>query len=205
MLFRFAVALLLPALLLNAAKKKEPGHGRGENEDLTITATLYTEPDQIKELIGSDLGGYYIVVDLKAEPKYGKDVTLRRDDFVLRTDKDGEKSEPFVGSQIAGNEALVVTEEGAQTRKTRGFSGITLGGGAIGAGGNDDGGQRKTAIKTDATTNPLKKVLNEKMLPEGKTDKPVTGLLYFPLQKQKMKDLKLLYGGPENRISIRFK
>ena len=43
------------------------------------------------------------------------------------------------------------------------------------------------------------------ILPEGKTDKSVSGLLYFPMEKQKMKDLELLYGGKENRISLRFK
>jgi hypothetical protein len=33
----------------------------------------------------------------------------------------------------------------------------------------------------------------------------VSGLLYFPLEKQKMKDLEFIYGGKENRISLRFK
>ena len=202
---RLCLLFLVPALLLNASKKKEPGHGRGENEDLLLTATLYTDPADIKDLIGSDLGGHYIVVDLKAEPKYGKDVDLRRADFRLRTDKDGERVEPFAGNQIAGQEALVVTDEGAQTRKTRGFSGITLGGGTIGTGGGDTDKDRKTSIKSDANENPIKKVLDQKILPEGKTEKPVAGLLYFPMEKQKMKDLELIYGGKENRISIRFK
>ena len=53
--------------------------------------------------------------------------------------------------------------------------------------------------------NPLKKLLDEKVLPEKKTDQPVSGLLYFPMELQKMKDLELVYGGKENRISLRFK
>jgi hypothetical protein len=47
-------------------------------------------------------------------------------------------------------------------------------------------------------------MLDEKILPEGKTAKPVTGLLYFPMEKQKLKDLELLYGPKEARVSLRF-
>ena len=53
--------------------------------------------------------------------------------------------------------------------------------------------------------NPIKKVLEDKILPEKKTDQPVSGLLYFAMEKQKMKDLELTYGGRENRIALRFK
>ena len=53
--------------------------------------------------------------------------------------------------------------------------------------------------------NPLEKVLEAKVLPAGKTEKSVSGLLYFAMEKQKVKDLELLYGGKENRITLRFK
>jgi hypothetical protein len=43
------------------------------------------------------------------------------------------------------------------------------------------------------------------VLPEKKTDQPTSGLLYFPMEQQKLKDLELTYGGRENRISMRFK
>jgi len=48
-------------------------------------------------------------------------------------------------------------------------------------------------------------VLDAKILPEKKTDQTVSGLLFFPLEKQKLKDLELIYGGKENRITLRFK
>ena len=89
-LFAFA---LLPALLLSApAKKPTVGSGRGENQDLILTATLYSSPDDVKQLIGDDLGGHYIVADVKVEPKYGKTINIDRDDFVLHTDVDGSKA-----------------------------------------------------------------------------------------------------------------
>jgi hypothetical protein len=43
------------------------------------------------------------------------------------------------------------------------------------------------------------------MLPRKKTVEPVSGLLCFPMEKQKMKDLEIQCGGKENRISLRFK
>jgi len=53
--------------------------------------------------------------------------------------------------------------------------------------------------------NPIEKVLKEKILAEQKTDKPAGGLLYYPMEKQKLKDLELRYGPQETRITVRFK
>ena len=36
------------------------------------------------------------------EPKYTKEITIDRDDFILRTDKDGDRTKPMAPSQIAG-------------------------------------------------------------------------------------------------------
>src|ERR1035438_8389961 len=105
--FRPFACALLPALLLGApAKKQTVGSGRGENEDMILSVTLYTTPVDVKELIGDDLGGHYIVAEVKVEPKYGKTINIDRDDFVLRTDDNGAKVTPFAPSQIAGREAL---------------------------------------------------------------------------------------------------
>ena len=51
----------------------------------------------------------------------------------------------------------------------------------------------------------LEKLLTDKMLPEKKTDQATSGLLYFALEKVKVKNLQLDYGGKENRITLRFK
>ena len=122
-----------------AAKKQTVGSGRGENEDLILIVTLYIDPADVKELIGDDLDGHYIVAEVKVEPKYGKDITIDRDDFLLRTDKDGEKAKPFAASQIAGREALVVTQE--RRRKQTEAPAWRLGG--IGMGGGRRTGQRR--------------------------------------------------------------
>jgi hypothetical protein len=216
MFTRLGLAVLSATLVLSAAKKTS-GSGRGENEDLTITATVYLDAADIKNLLGNDLGGHYIVADVKVEPKYGKEVTIDRDDFILRTDKDGERDHPYEGSQIAGKTALVVGKTTATAAETQpDYSGVPvpLGGplyypeegiGIGGGGGTYEA--NKATVKADSTgkVDPLQTLLDSKILPQKKTDKPVSGLLYFPMEKQKLKDLELLYGDKENRISMRFK
>jgi hypothetical protein len=200
-LFAFA---LVPALLLSTpAKKQTVGSGRGENEDMILSVTLYSTPADVKELIGDDLGGHYMVADVKVEPKYGKTVTIDRDDFVLHTDDNGEKVKPFAPSQIAGREAIVVTHDGKESKH-----GISIGGmgGGIGTGGNDPGSNHaKVQNGAAQKDNPLEKTLQEKILQEQKTEKPVGGLLYFPMEKQKLKQLEIRYGPQESRITLRFK
>ena len=205
MVVRLFACALLPALLLSApAKKQTVGSGRGENEDMILSVTVHTTPADVKELIGDDLGGHYIVAEVKVEPKYGKTLTIDHDDFVLRTDDNGAKVTPFVPSQIAGREALIVTQEGVKEKKT----GLTIGGmgGGMGTGANDPG-TTKVKVQNPATQkeNPLEKTLQDKMLVEQKTDKPVGGLLYYPMEKQKLKDLEVRYGPQDKRITLRFK
>ena len=208
MRIRFTALALAAAIVLSAASKKAPPTSRAENEDLILTATLHLDPADVKKLIGNDLGGHYIVLDVKVEPKYGKDIVLDRDDFVLRTDKDGEHTQPYAASQIAGSGALVISmvdrNEGVASP---GWTGtkvpVVKGSTGTAAEAPREGDAARTESKPEAS--PLKKTLESKILPEGKTDQPVSGLLYFPMEKQKMKDLELVYGGKDNRIRLRFK
>lgn len=215
---RLIAALFLCALLLPAAKKPTVVSNHGENEDLMLTATLYFDPADIKELLGNDLGGHYIVVDVKVEPKYGKEVTVDLDDFVLRSNKDGEHSQPYVPSQVAGRNAMVVKRtnsgnSGVDTTPTYGGMPVPVGGigypsngTAIGGGGGEGTSNQATVqVSHDESENPLEKTLESKILVRKKTEQPVSGLLYFPLEKQKMKDIELRYGDKSNRITLRFR
>ena len=73
-----------------------------------MTASLYVDRAAIKELLGSDLDGYFVVVDVRLSPKTSEKFAISRDDFQLRTDRDGERSKPFAPSQIAGRSMLVI-------------------------------------------------------------------------------------------------
>jgi len=203
--FRLFALALLPGLLLGTpAKKPTVGSGRGENEDMILSVTLYTTPADVKELIGDDLGGHYIVAEVKIEPKYGKTINIDRDDFVLKTDDNGAKVTPFAPSQIAGREALIVTQNGVKEKKT----GVMIGGvgGGMASPGTDTG-TNQVKVQNPATKkeNPLEKTLADKILVEQKTDRPAGGLLYFPMEKQKLKNLEIRYGPQEGRITLRFK
>jgi hypothetical protein len=52
--------------------------------------------------------------------------------------------------------------------------------------------------------NPMLKVLEEKTLAEKETSEPVTGLLLFPLEHQRLKDLQLEYSTPGGPLKIVF-
>src|SRR5436309_570595 len=108
---RIFALLASTALLLAGADKKIVGSSMGENQDLILHVTLYLDAASVNERVGTDLGGHFFVADVKVEPKYGKEITIDRDDFVLRTDKDGEKTTPFAPSEIAGRATLVVKQQ----------------------------------------------------------------------------------------------
>ncbi len=212
MFFRGAALFFAAVLILLPAGKKTIGTARGENEDLIVTATIYMTPDDVKELLGNDLDGHFIVLDVKVEPKYGKDVTIARDDFVMRDLENAEKSTPFAPSQIAGRAALVVKHNGDDSGKDKPSHRPTFSGGIGGLGsgsGTDSGGGGYGSAKMQNADEPkdaaLEKLLNDKQLAEKKTDQPDAGLLYFAFEKVKMKDLQLDYGPRGNRLSLKFK
>ena len=178
-----------------------------------LTATLYVDKASIQKLLGSDLGGYYVVIDTRVAPRANENFKIFRDDFQLRTDRDGERSKPFAPGQIAGKGALVITRtyDGGGVSGENG--GQSLGGVFGGMGGGGIGnypGNVTNSAKMDSgaknADNPLLGLLTEKVLHEGEIDKPVSGLLLFPMEpKQKIKDLELTYFGPGSKLILRFR
>jgi hypothetical protein len=208
---RLLAIFLASTLLVSGAAKKTSATGRGENEDVILNVTIYTDSAAVKEALGDDLAGHYIVAQVKVEPKYTKEITIDRDDFILRTDKDGDRTKPMTPSQIAGSGGLVLTRSdgpgGQGAERSRGWSigGMGMGGGNAAANGPQNTGVKASTEKEGVKDSPLKQLLDAKVLPEKKIEEPVTGFLFFPMENQKMKDLELLYGGKESRIRIRFK
>jgi hypothetical protein len=186
---------IFSAFFLAAAPKAGPKpipSAEGENEDLILKVKLYSDAESVKQLLGDDLGGHYIVADVRVEPKYGKDVAIDRDDFLLRTDHDGDKTHSYVASQVVGNGAVVKLKSDGRGRSSPGGPGETI--------------TAQVTVKDpgEKPPNPLEKLLTERILPEGKSGEPVSGLLYFPMEQQKLKDLELVYGDAANRIRMRF-
>src|ERR1700722_11689187 len=123
-----ATAFFLAAAL-QGADKKLPIE-QASNELVSISATALMDKDQIHQELGSDLGPDMIVVRVQFRPVSDKPIRINLDDFLLVSDKDGQRSQPFVPSQIAGSTTLVVTPQTTKAGGSR--TGVSLGGFGIG-------------------------------------------------------------------------
>jgi len=208
------VCLILAAL----AAEKRPPATQAENERLAVAATLYAGTAAVRQALGADLPGDFIIVSIRVTPKAGHTLEVHRDDFLLRSDKDGQKCQPFAPTQIAGPSALVISQGGGRggvMSEDRGpvWGGIGGGrprrlGGEGAAIGNVDAGSVQTGLESDAKRreSPLLAALQQKALPEKSASEPLSGLLYFLLEgKHKPKDLELRYAGPGGKLSLRFR
>jgi hypothetical protein len=210
MQFRALLTLALCLTLqLQAAKKPQPPlDGLASDPNVSIRATVYSDPAAVQELLGDSLGGHYIVIKIDLTPN--KKFTIDHDNFLLRTDKDGERSHVYEPTQIAGDGSLVITTtDDEKTEKKKGSSGIMIGGMGGGMGsspGMVQSAKPVAATMKDATgeTNPVLKTLQSRMLPQKEVDQPTSGLIYFPMEKQKVKDLELIVTTPSGKLSIRF-
>jgi hypothetical protein len=137
-----------------------------------------------------------------------KPVQVNHDDFLLISDKDGQRSEPFEPGQIAGADSLTVTPNGVKKASRRpSFGGVVgIGGGGIGNAGATPAPDLKVEAQHDEKENPLLAVLSDKILPEKEITESISGLLYFQIVgKVKSKDLELHYKGPAGKMALRFR
>jgi hypothetical protein len=189
LLISAVVLCAVPGAVLSAGDKKSP-QGHGEDESVAITATVLS-PDQLREAVGSDFDNSYTVLDVRVTPKGGKPYPIHLDDFILRSESSGEHSGPFpAASQIAGAGALVVKQtygNRANADSPRPLEGTKL------------------EMKDDAKADPAFDALKKKMLAESTVTDPVSGLLFFPLTKEKPKNLVLSYKTPLSKLRLSFK
>lgn len=224
---RLLTCIVLAGVACAAPPVKSPPKGAGANDLVSIQATGYFDRNSVKELLGMDAGESILVVDVSMTPAAAGKWNLNRDDFILRSDRNGQRSQAATPSQIAGSAVMVVSSTGGQQgsyapdnrRRPYGIPGIPgtgrtppslpdpnqRGGGAATADTSsakadiDDGSRAKG-------DSPLLKLLKEKVLPEGERTGPVSGLLYFIIEgKQRPKDMEFIYKNSAGRIHIRFK
>ncbi|MEZ5400126.1 MAG: hypothetical protein R2729_10700 [Bryobacteraceae bacterium] len=215
----FGLALLTAA---SAADKNGPVRGEGFDKHVRLEATAYLDKASATDAVGMEMEDGFVVIEVKITPPAGEKLTIDRDDFLIRSDKDGQRGTPYSPTQIAGSSILVVKtgyNGGAVASERRGPSWGGLGGGMprqmpVGGPsvvGNSAGTESATAVapEEDASkekTNPLLPVLEKKILPEKEIDGPVTGQLYFLMEgKHKPKQIELLYKTASGRVSVRFK
>ena len=216
---KLAILLLCVPVLAPASDKQAPPVAQATNNAVALSATLYDGKDAVRAQLGSDLGGYFIVVKVELTPKGPKPLVIDRDDFVLRSYNNGEKCQPYAPSQIAGRASLAVVpassggvgaDRGGPVFGVPGLGmpqqlpgqGGSIGSTTAGVGGVeakvDDGGSQKD--------DPVLAVLKARVLPEKQTTEPVSGLLYFSIEgKHKPKDLTLQYKTPQGLLTLSFR
>jgi hypothetical protein len=207
MSFRIGLPVLIFVLALGAAEKKLPIE-QTSNDMIEIIATPIIDKDEIRQELGSDLGGDIVLVRVQVRPVSDKPVKISLDDFLLVSGKDGQRSQPFTPSQIAGDAALVLTPQGAKNGiggNRPKWSGIA---GPFGM-GTGSGGSSTPDTKVESVhdkPNPVLTVLKEKVLQEKEITEPISGLLYFQMVgKFKPKDLEFHYKGPAGQLALRFR
>jgi hypothetical protein len=229
-----ALAARMPAARADDKAKTAPepktvASGTASDEKIEIAARAFLDRESMKEALGNDLGAGYLIVEVTVTPKGDEKLNLDLDDFLLRSDKDGQHSRPLTPSQVAGGAVMVVKSVGGQ--QGRGMADqrrIPIGGYPGGYPGQYPGGAPSTvpmgspvggsatADTSDASAsieekdagkpNPLLDALKAKVLQGGDIDHPVTGLLYFQIDgKVKPKQLELVYRKAPPRVSLRFK
>ena len=214
--------LFLVAFALPAADKKAL-LGRYSNEMIELEATAVPDLNGVHDLLGRDVPDL-VIVKMKLRVKTEAPIQIDLDDFTLRSDRDGQRSQPFEPAQLAGKGGLVVKRESTRGDSVGRTRGPGLGGGIPGTMGRqvpvpeDGGGIGNTAsVETDSKVteleadkekkeNPLLAVLKKKIMPTGSIADSTEGLLYFQMDgKHKIKDLELMYKGPAGRFQLRFK
>jgi hypothetical protein len=182
------LTILCCAVVFGADKKAPQGHG--DDDAVSVTASIVS-PEQLKQAVGSDFNSDYIVIDVNISPRGGKPYVVHLDDFTLRSEASGEHSGPFTAAgQIAGAGNLRIERTYGNRENVDSPRPIT---------------GTKLELKTDEQANPALEPLKKKMLAESTVTAPVSGWLFFPLMKEKPKNLILSYKTPASHLRIAFK
>jgi hypothetical protein len=204
-----AIVLLAICAVQAFAADRKPARGEGSDDSGSITATIL-DAAQVKTAVGSDFDNQFTVLEVRLEPKSGKPLPVHLDDFFLRSEDTGDHGGPYAASQIGGAGELVVhrANEGVKDKKGH-FSGMAGPVFSPGMGapppksGEIDGSRNE--VKDDAAPDPTLDQLKQKILAEKTITEPATGLLFFPLEKEKPKNLVLTWTTPSGKVKVVFK
>lgn len=213
------VGMALALVGLCTAADKGLGEGRAMGKLLDVRATLYNDKKDVQALLGHKIEDDIVVIDVTIKPRGDEPFKLWLDDFFIRSDKDGQRTEPASPSELAGSSVitLVYTHEAAPVmqRENGPVWGDPTGGQprrlpGQGAGvGNPTSTSERTEARVNepaGETNPLLAVLKSRAIEDGEISQPVNGLMYFLMDgKHKVKHLELHYRGQSDKLDIRFR
>lgn len=190
-----------------SAKPNGPYKSSGKAPTVQVDVELYVDQAQVEQLITNSMNGYVVVAKVKVTPLRPKEpVRLFRDDFVLVSSKDGQRSEPFAPEHLAGSSSMVVGQTMVSAGPIAGQQHAPVWGSSEGESNRRLGTKPSASSKAaSADQEAWLKLLKEKVLRDGVVTQPVEGLLYFPLEgKHKPKQLTLLYNGTWPKLELPF-
>lgn len=200
---RTLVLTLLSFSLISAPRKPLPG--QAGNDNIELVGNVVIDREEIKQLVGMDLGAGFVVVKMQVTPKMDTPLAVGPGDFTIISAKDGQRSQGLEPGEIAGSGVLVLKEA---PQKSWASPGTTLNGPEWAGVTPRTKSTSNTEVRTngsDKPKNPLLEALTAKVLPDTQTKDPVEGLLYFTIDgKIKAKDLRVQYKGPAGRLMMEF-
>ena len=191
-------------------------------DDAVISVRLVRDASQLTSLLGTGLEGDYVLAEVKVRPLYNSRVVIMRDDFIMRSRRNNERSTAMSPEEIAGGSVLVL----GSRRVSTGSPGVysqendpVIIGGAPGTGsrprklgglgqnvGTGSGDVQKSTVSAEQRpTNALLERLRQHELPVGETRKSVRGYLYFQVpSRHKLKHYQFTYDGNVGEFSVGF-
>ncbi len=202
--------LLAGAAALWAADKSLPIE-EFSNDTVDITGHLILGKDNVAQALGVPSlppgCDTMVLVAVNVRPVSDKPVAVSIDDFLLLSGKDGQRSQAFEPTEVAGDTELVLKQRTAKDGGLLAQAGVPLWGAMSGVGNtpatvNLDS---KVVTKKDSQDESFVSILKKKVLPEKSITEPESGYLFFEIDgKVKPKDLTMIYRGQGDKLEMRF-
>ena len=219
---KVAVKIIAAGLLVLGALPANAEWLSERFDDAQISVRLVRDANDLISLLGSDLDGDYVLAEVKVRPLYNSNVILTRDDFIMRSRRNNERSTAMSPEEIAGGAVLVMGSRRVGTGSPGVYSQEndpvivggtpgtgtrprTLGGQGQSFGGGQAGDQELTVNAEQRETTSLLERLQQHELPIGETRENVRGYLYFQVPaKHKLKHYQFTYDGNVGEFSVVF-
>lgn len=215
-------SLLLFSFLMPLPAAEPPEWREAKLKDMEVKVRLVRDLQEITQLLGNDLDGEFILVELNIKPLYGAKIELKRDDFMMRSYRNNDTSVAQSPDRISGGSELVLGKAEKLTVGIYSQTGVGIPvGGAPGTGtrprrvGGDEtltGGGAQSKETSEISQHQregegdLLSRLQSRELPIGEVDDIVQGYLYFQLSpKEKPKNLTLNYESELGEFQIHFR
>jgi hypothetical protein len=189
-----------------------------EDDGISMGARLLT-PEEARKIFVSDLNRCCVVVEFAIYPQKDKPVTVSLDSFSLRLNGSETAAKPSSAKVVSA-----ALEKKAQEQRDISVSptaGVGYGSGSVyhpatgterrggvyttagvGVGIGSRGSEPGSSEKDRAV---METELREKGLPEGATDVPVAGYLYFPISRSKKVTYELEYLRNGSKVKLKFR